>query len=81
MVILESAVSRSLHLAKETWTENKIKEIEQILSNSRKQWINELSSSKQDQGVSLSLYISIRAMKIMESLTSVAHYVIIYNIS
>jgi hypothetical protein len=52
LIFLESAVTLSLHSAKETWKENKIKEIEQILSNARKQWFTELNYNKQEANVS-----------------------------
>lgn len=47
-IFSESAVTRSLHSAKETWNENKIKEIEQVLSNARRQWFSELNIHKQE---------------------------------
>ena len=47
---IESAVSQSLHSAKEAWNKNKIEEIEQILSHARKQWFTEFDIFKQESG-------------------------------
>lgn len=51
MSFLESAVTQSLRSAKETWNEEKIKEIEQILSSARKQWFTDLHLTKQESNV------------------------------
>jgi hypothetical protein len=58
LILLEYAVAQSLHSAKETWNDNKIKEIEQILSNARKQWFTELNFNKQESTVGFTSIIA-----------------------